>query len=243
MELLSEKYEKIKQLQKEVLTLQKLKRTSAVNLNIGLREMGNAFPDKTFPLGAIHEFISNEKEDAAATNGFMAGLISPLITNGVVIWISNRRTLFPPALSVFGINPERIIFIDLWRPKEVLWALEEALKCGALSAVVGELSELSFTESRRLQLAVEQSRVTGLIHRYNPKSNNVTACVTRWKIESLRSEMGGLPGVGYPRWDVHLQKVRNGKPGTWQVEWSGGCFRHIPIEVLSTPEHQTRKVG
>ena len=233
----------IQQLQKEVLSMQRLKKGSGQSLNTGLWEVEKAFPDHTFPLGAVHEFISNAKEDAAATNGFIAGLISQLMKKGTAVWVSSKRTLFPPALSVFGIEPERIIFIDLWRQKDVLWAIEEALKCDAVSAVIGELSELSFTESRRLQLAVEQSRVTGFIHRYNPKSENVTACVTRWKIKPFASETGGIPGIGFPRWNVQLLKVRNGKPGAWQIEWSGGQFRQIARQVLSTTEIQKRKAG
>jgi protein ImuA len=243
MKVLAKKNDVIQQLQKEVLALQKLKRTSVTNLNTGLWEIEKAFPDNTFPLGAVHEFISDAKENAAATNGFMVGLISPLIQKGTAVWVSNKRTLFPPALNVFGINPERIIFIDLWRPKEVLWAIEEALKCDALSVVVGELSELSFTESRRLQLAVEQSRVTGFIHRYDPKSENVTACVTRWKIKPLASDTNGIPGMGFPRWNVQLLKVRNGKPGAWKIEWSEGQFKHITRQAFSITEIQKRKVG
>jgi protein ImuA len=233
----------IQQLQKEVLSMQRLKKDSGQILNTGLWEVEKAFPDHTFPLGAVHEFISNAKEDAAATNGFMAGLISQLMKKGTAVWVSSKRTLFPPALNVFGIEPERIIFIDLWRQKDVLWAIEEALKCDAVSAVIGELSELSFTESRRLQLAVEQSRVTGFIHRYNPKSENVTACVTRWKIKPLASNTGEIPGIGFPRWNVQLLKVRNGKPGAWQIEWSGGKFRQIARQVLSIAEIQKRKAG
>ena len=192
-----------------------------------------AFPDKIFPLGAVHEFISHETEDAAATNGFMSAILGQLMQQGgCVLWISTRRTTFPPALTAFGIPPERVIFVDLFRPKEALWAIEEALKCDALTAVVGELTELSFTESRRLQLAVEQSRVTGFIHRYKPRSENAVACLTRWKIKSVPSEApDGMPGIGFPRWHVQLVKVRSGQPGTWHVEWSEGRFRHIAQEA------------
>lgn len=233
----------IQQLQKEVLAMQRLKKVSGKSLNTGLGEVERAFPDQTFPLGAVHEFISNAKEEAAATNGFMAGLISQLAKKGTAVWVSSKRTIYPPALSVFGIEPERVFFIDLWRQKDVLWAIEEALKCDAVSVVIGELTELSFTESRRLQLAVEQSRVTGFIHRYSPKTNNVTACVTRWKIKPLASETGGMPGVGFPRWNVQLLKVRNGKPGTWQIEWSAGRFRQVAQQTFSIQEIHKRKAG
>jgi len=237
------KSEVIGQLQRDVLSMQKLKKVSGQSLDTGLWEIEKAFSDSTFPLGAIHEFISNAKEEAAATNGFMAGLISPLLKKGTAIWVSSKRTLFPPALSIFGIDPERIFFIDSWRQKEVLWAIEEALKCDAVSVVIGELSELSFTESRRLQLAVEQSRVTGFIHRYSPKNENVTACITRWKIKPLASNTNGIPGVGFPLWNVQLLKVRNGKPGTWQIEWAAGHFRQITQQAISIHEIQKRKAG
>jgi protein ImuA len=85
---------------------------------------------------------------------------------------------------------------------------------------VGEITELSFNDSRRLQLAVEKSRVTGFIHRFRPKSQNAVACVSRWKISSIASDLTDMPGVGFSKWQVQLVKVRNGQPGSWQVQWS-----------------------
>lgn len=223
--------------------MQRHKKVFGKSINTGLWEVEKAFPDQTFPLGAIHEFNSYAKEDAAATNGFMTGLISKLVNSGTTIWVSNKRTIYPPALTVFGLSPERIIFVDLWKQKEVLWAIEEALKCTSVSAVVGELNELSFIESRRLQLAVEQSNVTGFIHRYISKAENVTACVSKWKIKPIVSNADGIPGTGFPRWNVQLLKVRNGKPGSWQIEWSAGKFKHLNWQTISNTEIQKRKTG
>jgi protein ImuA len=164
-------------------------------------------------------------------------------SGGVVLWISSARTIFPPALKSFGIEPDRIVFVDLQKQKDVMWVMEEALKCEGLAAVVGEMNELSFTASRRLQLAVEQSRVTGFILRVNPRNLNTTASVTRWKITSIPSLLpDGMPGVGFPRWNVELLKVRNGKPGTWQMEWKGGRFRHASMLTAIHGEQQ-RKTG
>jgi len=235
----------IAQLQRAILRLQGFKPASNNNIvDPGFGSMNNAFPDKVFPLGAIHEFICGGAEDAAATGGFMAGLLSSLMRGErTSIWISSSRTLFPPALKSFGISPANIIFVDLQKERDVLWAMEEALKCGALSAVVGEMQELSFTASRRLQLVVEQSQVTGFIIRRNYNNPNTTACVTRWKITPLPSESeDNLPGIGYPRWHVELLKVRNGKPGSWQMEWVDGKFRSV-YEFASLVQEQQKKTG
>ncbi|HZY82619.1 MAG TPA: hypothetical protein VFE50_23995 [Cyclobacteriaceae bacterium] len=143
--------------------------------------------------------------------------------HGAVLWISSSRKIFPPALKSFGVEPDRFIFVDLQKEKDVIWAMDEALKCAALTAVVGEVKDISFTMSRRLQLAVEQSQVTGFVIRKNKRQPGATACVSRWKITSMPSEpVEDLPGIGFPKWRVELMRIRNGRPGTWNLIWREG---------------------
>ena len=243
--MLSTKAEILTQLQQEIFPLQGLKHAPASNdVHVGLGPIERSFPNKVFPTGAVHEFISDESAGAAATGGFIAGLLSALMqNNGASVWISSCRMIFPPALKAFGIAPDRIIFVDVKNEKHTIWAFEEALKCNGLAAVVGELPEISFTASRRLQLAVEQSRVTGFILRHQPRNLGTTACVSRWKITPIASAPEeGMPGVGFPRWKVDLIKIRNGKPGTWELEYAGGQFRPIQLMAL-IPRELKRKTG
>lgn len=239
--------ENIRRLQKQILVMQGLARISEKEkVKIGLPAIEQSFPNQTFPTGAIHEFISHTLIDGAATNGFLAGLISFLAQNkGICFWISIQRRLFPPALKNFGIAPERVVFIDVSREKEALWTIEEALKCKAVAAVVGELSNFDFTASRRLQLAVEQSHVTGFIHRIQPKTESPVACVSRWKITPLASiqEDGDAPGVGFARWNVQLLKVRNGQPGSWQIEWTGDGFQQVAQFTRSQSQQRFAKTA
>jgi protein ImuA len=235
----------IVQLQKDILHLQGFKSTSnTADLDLGLGTIKNAFPNALFPLGAVHEFICKGAEEASASCGFISGILSSLLRcGGACLWISASQTVFPPALKSFGIDPHKIIFVNLKKEKEILWAMEEALKCDGLAAVVGEVQELSFTVSRRLQLAVEQSRVTGFIIRRNPRNINTTACVARWKIISIPSVVvDDMPGVGFPRWNVELLKIRNGNPGTWQIEWIAGKFRPV-YKFAPMNQEQQKKTG
>jgi protein ImuA len=214
----------------------------------GLEFMREAFPQCSFPLGAVHELISEGKEAASSTAGFTSGILAGLIKNeGATVWIGKSPILFPPALKAFGIAPDQVIFIDLKKEKDILWAMEEALKCASLSAVIGEIPELSFTHSRRFQLAVEQSKTTGFILRNSPRSLTPNSCVARWKIKPLPSQNeDGLPGIGHPVWQVDLQKIRNGKPQSWTVEWRNGKFQEvkesIPAIILQ-PLRPQRKTG
>ena len=235
----------LNRLQRDILPLQGLKHTpGTIKKTIGVAPVEQSFPNQTFPLGCIHEFLISSIEDAAATSGFIAALLSKLIAkNGVCIWISASRMVYPPALKAFGLAPENFIFIDLKDEKEVLWAMLEALKCERVNAVLGELRELSFTESRRFQLAVEQSRVTGFILRKQPRIANTIASVSQWRITSLASEFyEDMPGVGFPCWQAELIKVRNGKPGKWKIAWFADELKIIE-EAVETAYELQRKTG
>lgn len=233
MEGIAQQKEIIRELQQRILAIQGKKKSSNEHYNMGLGPVEQAFPGNTFPTGVVHEFVSPGSEEAAATCGFITGLLSKMMSHkGFYLWASNKRKVFPPALKLFGIDPASIIFINLQRDKDVLWVVEEALKSSALIAVIGELRELDFAQSRRLQLAVEKSSVTGFIHRIQPKAENTVACVTRWKISPLPGIVEqGIPGVGLPQWNIQLTKVRNGRPGCWQLAWTAKGFKHIPKET------------
>lgn len=216
------KKEVMDRLRREILAAEGLQRQAyEPKLDMGLPALASAFPDQTFPTGCIHEFISPDMESAAATAGFITALLGHMAKQkGPCIWVSRHRRLFAPALLAFGLPPDQVIFIHPDKDRDLLWTTEQALKCRGLAAVIADVPDLDLTASRRLQLAVEQSRVTGLLHRYLPGNTGHTACVARWQIKPLSSETGDLPGMGAPRWQVNLLKVRNGRPGTWIIDWA-----------------------
>lgn len=194
--------------------------------DVALGALLKHMPGCTFPTGSVHEFLSPTLAASAATTGFIAALLGILLKDSqACIWVSQHRQVFPPALKRFGINPDQVIFIDAIGEKEVLWVIEESLRCKSVGAVIGEIKELDFTQSRRLQLAVENSRVTGFINRLFPRNIQPTACVARWRIQPVNS-LGSarLPGLGFPNWDVELLKIRNGRPGRWQLGWLKNHF-------------------
>ena len=241
----------ITQLKKDILALQGSRPLLHQHSQIELGTINHAFPNSQFPLGVNHEFICHAggvtggmtdgmSENMTASSGFIAGILSSLLQKrGAAIWISASQIIFPPALVSFGIEPSQIIFIHLKKQKEILWTIEEALKCEGLAAVVGEIASMDLAVSRRLQLATEQSRVTGFLLRNNPKHAGTTACTCRWRIQPLQSETeNDLPGVGFARWKVELLKVRNGRPGKWELEWNNKQFNEVMKHSSSIEEHK-----
>src|SRR5689334_12982262 len=147
--MLTHKADIISHLQKEILQLQGFRyKASDDAIRPVLGPIDLSFPNGVFPLGSIHEFLTRSAEDIAATSGFISCLLSSLMNkDGVTAWIGSSQRVFPAALKFFNVEPDRVIFINTKKQKELLWLLEEALKCEGLSAVVGEVTEITFTES------------------------------------------------------------------------------------------------
>lgn len=235
----------IAQLRQEIYRMQGQK--PATDQSAGKAKLGpvlDAFPQKVFPTGAIHECITTTPATTAATTGFIAGILSGLMQDsGPCVWISPDRILFPPGFSSFGLEPDRILFVNVKKEKDICWAMETCLQMDGLSAVVSELSALDFTISRRLQLAVEKSGVTGFVLRTN-RNLHPTACVSRWQISAASSYyLQSLPGVTLPCWNVELLKIRGGSTGTWKLTWMNGSFQ--PVPEPTTVQYQTplRKIS
>lgn len=206
-------------------------------VRFGIPDIDNALPEKSFPLGVTHEFISNAPEEMAATAGFLSGLVALMTKDsGSVAWIGKQRHIYAPGLAAYGLDPKRILFIQAERDRDALWAMEEALRCKGLAAVVGEVADADLTATRRLQLAAEESGATGILLRANPKKTGTSACVTRWHIRPMQSVAeSGLPGVGVTRWHAELLKTRGGRPAAWDIEWKNGRFR-LPAAPAAQPQ-------
>lgn len=238
---MKEKQALLQGLRKQILLLEGFKEP-VVTEQTKLGRINEAFPNKAFPFAALHEFFYYRPEEAAASSAFIAGLLSSCVSKeSSIVWVGASQKIFPPALKWFGLSPHQVLFLNIKKERDVLWAIQEALKCSSLAAVVGELPEINLTTSRRFQLAIEETGVGCFMLRAAPK-NLLTTAVSRWHVQPMHSKVEeGFPGIGHPRWQVELLKARNGKPGAWNIEWFGGCFRYVSklAVIHKAPQKQT----
>lgn len=122
-----------------------------------------------------------------------------------------------------------MILVRAERWPDALWAMEEALRCPAVTGAVLALAweanrqagddRLDLTATRRLQLAAETSGSLGLLLRPDTADPAPTAAVTRWRVGPLPTAQAGT-GLDDPRWQLELLRARGGKPGgPWAVTW------------------------
>ncbi|MDF2812717.1 MAG: damage-inducible mutasis protein, partial [Microvirga sp.] len=128
-------------------------------LPFGIAEVDVRLPGGGVARGALHEVTEggSAAEFSGSATLFTAGIAARL--KGPVLWCLNRRDLFAPGLVNAGLHPDRVIYAETFRERDILPAMEEGLRERGLAAVIGEVTRLGLTASRRLQLAAEASGV------------------------------------------------------------------------------------
>jgi protein ImuA len=211
-------------------------------LPFGIPQIDDHLPNGGLTRGALHELIEAgvASEFAGCATLFTAGIAARL--KGPVLWCLTRRDLFAPGLFRAGLHPDRVIYAEAARDRDILPLVEEGLHERGLAAVVGEVTRLGLTASRRLQLAAEGSGVTALIIRrwWTVAEKDLvklpTAATTRWRIAPAPSEALPVPGLGRDRWQVELLRCRGAEPFTWIVEACNAKGRlALPADLADRP--------
>ncbi|RWR09257.1 hypothetical protein D2T29_16220 [Sinirhodobacter populi] len=135
--------------------------------------------------------------------------------SGPIFWITlahDRDRLMPISLPD-GVA-ERLHLIEARSETDLLWAIEETLRAKSVGLVIAEPEKpMSLTAGKRLQLAAEAGRTTGLLLIREGGGSN--AAETRWKCDPM-------PGpVGSTRHRWALNKNKKGTIGTHYVSWDG----------------------
>lgn len=210
-------------------------------LPLGVPDVDGVLPDGGLPLGCLHEVVGENDPFNSVATGFSAAILARISSrrtdsgsgvagSGQVVWITRDDDLYAPGIAAYGLKPERLIVVSARRDADILWAMEESLRCRSLAAVLGEVGDIDMVASRRLQLAAEASGVTALLLRSSSRRLGATASVTRWGLSAAPSlpadgqAGGGEQGVGLPRWRTRLLRCRGGQPGEWLLEWRGDGF-------------------
>jgi protein ImuA len=117
-------------------------------------------------------------------------------TDGWLAWISPPYSPYAPALAAGGIDVHRMLVVCA-TPAE--WAMEQALRSGACSAVLGWAACRDRQSLRRLQLAAEQANCLAVLFRALGAAREASSAMLRIALE------GGRDGL-----ELHILKSRGG---------------------------------
>ncbi|PYF08105.1 protein ImuA [Rhodobacter viridis] len=168
-----------------------------------------AFPPRR---GRTHEVQGPGAQVFAAV---LAGVL-----DAPVLWVRPPRgldPLHPPGLARFC-DPSALLFAAAPNPTEVLAVAEEALRSGAVAAVIFEVTKpLTLTAGRRLQLAAEAGQSLGLA--LISEGLGSPAAETRWHCAPLLSPEDST------LWRWSLTKNKSGTIDSWDLRWDDETHR------------------
>lgn len=162
-----------------------------------------------------------------------AGMLAAALS-GNVLWVAERWR--PEQINPLGINdfidPSRILTAMTKDHPETLAITEEALRSGAVALVVAEVTApLSLTAGRRLQLACETGKTTGLC--LIPEGMGSNAAESRWRCAPV------FDPADSTRQHWEIIKNKSGTTEAWNVRWDKSARRvHVVPPVGQRPGSQ-----
>lgn len=198
-------------------------------VNFGIASLDQALAGG-LACGALHEIGPAVPLHGGAAASFAVALAARALGrhHQAAVWIqpdfavTEAGALYGSGLDLMGLPMERLVIARVPHPRDVLWAMEEALKCRAVGVAVADLAhgEADLTATRRLALAAREGGGLALIlHPNAAPSGQPSTATTRWEVASARGERDRFGGLGPTTFTLSLVKNRRGRTGQWRLSW------------------------
>lgn len=195
----------------------------------------------------LGEVFTDAVIDGAPTGFVLAQLQAMASTGKPVLWIqdrvSRREAGRPYLLGLQGQGVDDIIHVQVSKATDVLWAMEEGLRCADLCGVIGEVwgdpPALDFTATKRLALRAEANNVPAWLMR-RAAEPNLSAARERWRVNSLPSlaKPYDAQAPGQALWQADLFRARWKTPGHWVARHDADTGLICEHSIASTPQTQ-----
>ena len=142
-------------------------------------------------------------------------------------WRSESGRPYSPGFRTSGIEKRArgLILTAVPTEAEALWVMEQSLRSGAVSAVLGTIEGATLAQSRRLEFAARDGSAAGVLLRRT--QGGLNAARRRWRITTLASETAShdARAPGGLRLSAELLRSRTERPGVWRLEQDDETYR------------------
>lgn len=190
------------------------RRPSDDRISSGYNRLDEIIPHRGFAPGTLVEWFSAGDGAGATTlavSTAQQACRSPEDSGRVLVVVDRRGEFFPPAAALAGIDLEQTVVVRPRTGADEIWAIDQALRCAGVAAVLAWPDELDDRAFRRLQLAAEAGGGLGLLVRPGEARHQASWAEVRLLVEPLPVAAGGR------RLRVELLRCRGG-PGSGPVE-------------------------
>ncbi len=202
--------------------------------------------------GAHHSEVFASGRDSSGASAALALAMDMLVSaepgplaetadQRAILWVQDRASVrltgrpYRPGLPAD--LRHRIIHVVAEKAEDLLFALEEGVRCRDLACVIGEVTgnpkALNFTASRRLSLAAERHGVPLWLVRLDA-DRDLSSARMRWDVRAAPSSTPrwNADAPGHPAWHAQLFRSRMHPPGEWILRRDpAGLSAQKPTEI------------
>jgi len=207
-------------------------------LPFGLPAIDGHLPQGGLAGGALHEVVPETRGDIPAAFGFVAATLSRIHSGAPLFLVTSPCGLatfgrpYGHGLNSLGLDPARVILVAAPNATQALWAMEEALHSAVPAAVAGMIGKLDFRASQRLHIAAGE---TGRLLLLLRPPGMASVAVTRWRVAAEQAARDRFDLIALWRWQLKLERCRNGRPGQWIVEFDHATHHFSLAATLADP--------
>jgi hypothetical protein len=178
----------------------------------GFAALDALLPGGGWPLGALNELMP--AQPGIGELGLLLPALVALAQDGRYLALIAPPWLpYPPALAQRGLPLPQLLLIQPATARDVLWSIEQTLRCPAFGAVLAWPGAVDERSLRRLQLAAEAGGAAGWLYRPARAAEQSSPAALRLQLEAAPA--GALR--------VRIRKARGGAPGAVVVHPAAGA--------------------
>lgn len=179
----------------------------------GQHALDAALPWGGFPRGALSELLHGH--DGIGEFGLLLPALRQLCAEAPIALIRPPYIPYAPALALAGLPLERLIWIDP-PPERGLWAAEQCLRAGCLSAVLAWDGGADVRPLRRLQVAADSGRALAFLfrperHLANPSPAALRLRIAAGELEVVKCRGAGMQGAEMAQQPISFRRARPGR--------------------------------
>lgn len=191
-----------------------------------IASQAGSVPELSLRAGSIIEWLTTEPGAGARTASFR--MVSRCIAgHGAFVIVDPSGETYTPAMTGWGLDPARILFLRPASLREACWGIEQCLRCPGVSATWAWIDRrLPTAVHRRWKLAAESGGGLGLLFRPDSARREPAWADLRLRVTPLSGGQGDARRI---RIDVLYRRGGlGGHAQVWEIDHATGDLRLVP---------------
>ncbi|MEZ6134694.1 MAG: hypothetical protein R3C53_07275 [Pirellulaceae bacterium] len=189
-------------------------------ISAGCDALDACLPSGGYAAGSVIEYLRSTAGCGASYLALVAAANALRLRDGFLVIVDPHHEIFPPAILSLGIPLDKTIFVRPQSQADLTWAIDQALRTAAVTAVVADVEVLDDRAARRLQLAAEHGQGLGLLLRSLAARRGPSWSDVQWVVR------GTLNTDGNRQISLRLARVRGGM--------GGQVGKQVQVEINAT---------